>query len=83
MGQPHCTTLKEVGGITIAHKLETAGRPDMPGSAIASGYIDFVLSPEDIANEIVRIAHEEVSELPPAKKKAHPSVPRPLLSAGG
>jgi two-component system, chemotaxis family, protein-glutamate methylesterase/glutaminase len=49
--------IKAVGGITIAQKLETAGKPDMPGSAIASGWIDFVLSPEDIALEIVRIAH--------------------------
>jgi two-component system, chemotaxis family, protein-glutamate methylesterase/glutaminase len=29
----------------------------MPESAIESGCIDFVLSPEDIAHEIVRIAH--------------------------
>ncbi len=50
--------IKEVGGITIAQKLETAGQPDMPASAIASGCIDFVLSPEDIAQEIVRAAHE-------------------------
>jgi len=49
--------IKEVGGITIAQKPETAGQPDMPESAIASGCIDFVLSPEDIAQEIVRIAH--------------------------
>src|ERR1700690_1469271 len=49
--------IKEVGGITIAQKPDTAGQPDMPGSAIASGCIDFVLSPEDIAQEIVRIAH--------------------------
>jgi two-component system chemotaxis response regulator CheB len=49
--------IKDVGGITIAQKLETAGQPDMPASAIASGCIDFVLSPEDIAQEIVRIAH--------------------------
>jgi chemotaxis response regulator CheB len=49
--------IKEVGGITIAQKLETAGQPDMPASAIASGWIDFVLSPEDIAQEIIRIAH--------------------------
>jgi len=48
--------IKEVGGITIAQKLSTATQPDMPESAIASGCIDFVLSPEDIAKEIVRIA---------------------------
>src|SRR5512140_3420666 len=49
--------IKEVGGITIAQRLDTAAQPDMPESAIASGCIDFVLSPEDIAREIVRIAH--------------------------
>jgi chemotaxis response regulator CheB len=48
--------VKEVGGITIAQKPDTAGQPDMPASAIASGCIDFVLSPEDIAREIVKIA---------------------------
>ena len=48
--------IKEVGGTTIAQKLDTAIQPDMPESAIASGCIDFVLSPEDIAIEIRRIA---------------------------
>jgi len=52
--------IKEVGGITIAQKPDTAGQPDMPESAIDSGCIDFVLSPEDIAKEIVRIAQLEV-----------------------
>ena len=51
--------IKEAGGITIAQKLSTASQPDMPESAIASGCIDFVLSPEDIAKEIVRIARVE------------------------
>ena len=50
-------SIKEVGGITIAQKLDTAAQPDMPKSAIESGCIDLVLSPEDIAREIVRIAH--------------------------
>jgi len=48
--------IKEAGGITIAQKLDTASQPDMPESAIASGCIDFILSPENIAAEIVRIA---------------------------
>ena len=51
--------IKEVCGITIAQKLSTAIQPDMPESAIATGCIDFVLSPEDIALEIRRIAHAE------------------------
>ena len=48
--------IRDVGGITIAQKLDTAVQPDMPQSAIASGCIDFILSPEDIAQEIRRIA---------------------------
>jgi len=51
--------IKEVGGITIAQKPDTASQPDMPESAIASGYIDFILSPEDIAGEIKHIANSE------------------------
>jgi two-component system, chemotaxis family, protein-glutamate methylesterase/glutaminase len=50
--------IKEIGGITIAQKLNTSSHPSMPESAIASGCIDFVLSPEDIARQIVRIADE-------------------------
>ena len=53
--------IREVGGITIAQKLSTASQPDMPESAIDSGCIDFVLSPEDIAVKIVEIARLEVS----------------------
>ena len=49
--------IKEVGGITIAQKPETATQPDMPESAIASGCIDYILSPEDIATQIIKIAH--------------------------
>ncbi|WP_051271513.1 chemotaxis protein CheB [Fundidesulfovibrio putealis] len=50
--------IREAGGITIAQKLETAQHPDMPESAIASGCIDYILSPEDIAKKIVQIMHE-------------------------
>ena len=52
--------IQKAGGITIAQKLDTASQPDMPQSAISSGCIDFILSPEDIAKQIVRIAHAEV-----------------------
>jgi two-component system chemotaxis response regulator CheB len=51
--------IKQAGGITIAQKPETAQQPDMPESAIASGCIDFILSPEDIAKEIIRIAKRQ------------------------
>lgn len=55
--------IKEVGGVTIAQKLSTAIQPDMPQSAIDSGCIDFVLSPEDIAKKIVGIASAEEARL--------------------
>jgi chemotaxis response regulator CheB len=48
--------IRDVGGITIAQKPETADKPDMPESAIASGCVNFILSPEDIAKKIIRIA---------------------------
>lgn len=48
--------IKNVGGITIAQRPDTAVQQDMPRSAIASGCIDFVLSPEQIAQELRRIA---------------------------
>jgi len=51
--------IKEAGGITIAQKLDTASQPDMPESAIASGCVDLILSPEDIAKAIVRIARAD------------------------
>jgi hypothetical protein len=48
--------IREVGGITIAQRPDTAGQPDMPESAIASGCVDFVLPAEGIAEAIARIA---------------------------
>jgi len=64
--------IKEVGGTTIAQKTDTALQPDMPQSAIASGCIDFVLSPEDISKEIVRIA-TTVGSTEPATELAPPN----------
>ncbi len=62
--------IKDVGGITIAQKPDTAAEPDMPESAIASGCIDFVLTPEEIAGKIVEIAHTETQV-----EKSRPAVP--------
>jgi len=49
--------IKEMGGVTIAQKLDTALQPDMPETAIQSGFVDFILSPENIAKEIVQLVH--------------------------
>ncbi len=51
--------IKAVGGVTIAQKPETASMPEMPNSAIESGCIDFILTPEEIAKKIIRIAHSQ------------------------
>ena len=48
--------IRDFGGTTIAQRLDTAGQPDMPESAIATGCIDFVLAPEEIAKKIIQIA---------------------------
>jgi chemotaxis response regulator CheB len=55
--------IREAGGISIAQKPDTAKQPDMPESAIESGCIDFVLSPEDIARQIVQIARSSAASI--------------------
>jgi two-component system chemotaxis response regulator CheB len=48
--------IRAAGGITIAQRPETAEFPDMPKNAIASGCIDFILSPEEIAAKVISFA---------------------------
>jgi chemotaxis response regulator CheB len=50
--------IKEAGGITIAQSPDTAEWSDMPASAIKTGYIDYILPAEDIAQKIAQIANE-------------------------
>ena len=63
--------IKDAGGITIAQKLDTATQPDMPESAIASGCVDLVLSPEDIARKILEIARADLQQREPKKENDH------------
>jgi len=46
--------IKAAGGITIAQTPQTA-KYDMPRSAIATGMIDLVLSPQEIADHLAHI----------------------------
>src|SRR5208283_6133882 len=48
--------IRAEGGITFAQDPNTAQYPDMPKNAIAAETPDFVLSPEQIAKELGRIA---------------------------
>jgi two-component system, chemotaxis family, protein-glutamate methylesterase/glutaminase len=52
-------SIKAAGGVTFVQKRETAAHPDMPQNALATGFVDFELSPEDIAQELVRIGSEK------------------------
>lgn len=47
--------IKDVGGITFAQMPDTAEWSDMPESAIKTGFVDYVLSAEDIALKIREI----------------------------
>lgn len=56
--------IKNEGGITFAQDARSAKYSGMPNSAIASGHIDFVLPPDGIARELLRIRqHPYVSEI--------------------
>jgi two-component system CheB/CheR fusion protein len=44
--------IKTGGGITFAQDEESAGHSGMPHNAIASGHVDFVLTPEEIARKL-------------------------------
>ena len=48
--------IKEAGGITFAQDEKTAKYTGMPLSAVAAGCVDFVLPPEQIAQELARLA---------------------------
>jgi two-component system, chemotaxis family, CheB/CheR fusion protein len=48
--------IKGAGGITMAQEPTTAKFDGMPKSAIATGFVDFVRSPNELAKEVVGIA---------------------------
>ncbi len=48
--------IKAVGGITFAQSEESAQFSEMPNSAIATGDVDFILSPSEIGEELAKIA---------------------------
>jgi two-component system chemotaxis response regulator CheB len=64
-------SIKDEGGIVIAQDFQTAKQPDMPKSAVRTGCVDYLLSPPEIAGELVRIAaergHIPVANLAPPK----------------
>ncbi len=61
------SAIKGEGGITFAQDTRSSKYDGMPSSAIAAGCVDFILPPEEIANELARISN-------------HPYVVGPSLS---
>src|SRR4029453_3569552 len=78
--------IKAEGGITFAQD-DSARYDSMPRSAVAAGSVDFVLSPEQIAGELVRISkHPAVAGATPrtgagARAPADPG-PQDTIGAG-
>ena len=60
--------IKAIGGITFAQTPESSKHDGMPRSAIATGDVDFVLPPEEIAFELARIARSGAYNDTGAKK---------------
>jgi two-component system, chemotaxis family, CheB/CheR fusion protein len=59
--------IKANGGVTFAQD-ESAKYESMPRSAIAAGYVDFVLPPEAIAKELARIGrHPYIARVKPER----------------
>jgi two-component system CheB/CheR fusion protein len=58
--------IKAVGGITFAQDARSARYPGMPGSALESGCVDFVLPPEEIARQLADVGtHPYLAGGPP------------------
>ncbi|MES1262215.1 MAG: chemotaxis protein CheB [Acidobacteriota bacterium] len=55
-GSAGVEAIKAAGGMTFAQEASTAKFPAMPAAAVATDCVDLVLSPDGIAEELVRIA---------------------------
>ncbi len=62
--------IKEAGGITLVQDPESAKYDGMPRSAIDSGWADFCLRPESIAEELINIGKH------PYLRRTQPPLPR-------
>ena len=77
--------VKSVGGITFAQNIPSAEFPTMPMIAIASSYVDFVLTPQEIAAELVKISQgnrENNAELDVDETDDHNELATPVFPKG-
>ncbi|WP_413172274.1 chemotaxis protein CheB [Anabaena azotica] len=60
--------IKAAGGITFAQCEESAKVSSMPNTAVASGYVDFILTPQQIAQKLANIStHPYINHPTPIK----------------
>ena len=60
--------VKDAGGITFAQCEASAQVSSMPNTAVATGHVDFILSPQEIATELANISrHPYIASPTPAK----------------
>jgi len=59
------STIKGVSGVTFAQDPKSAKYDGMPNSAIAAGVVDFVLPPEGIARELLRVRRRKSVKVVP------------------
>ncbi|MEO8051230.1 MAG: chemotaxis protein CheB, partial [Acidobacteriota bacterium] len=71
--------VKAEGGITLAQEPSSAKFDGMPSSAIAAGAVDFVLTPEAMAKQLVGLASHPYLNRPPALG-SEPEIPPPADS---
>jgi two-component system CheB/CheR fusion protein len=60
--------IKSKGGITFAQRPDSAKHDGMPQAAVETGCVDLVLSPEEIAGELVRLRRHPYVQLAEAEK---------------
>ncbi|RYD57842.1 MAG: PAS domain S-box protein [Sphingobacteriales bacterium] len=53
-------TIKDCGGLVIVQDPDSARFDGMPRSAIASGLVDMILTPEQIPGEIINYIHDDI-----------------------
>jgi two-component system CheB/CheR fusion protein len=62
--------IKDHGGITFAQELESAAYDSMPQSAIKSGVIDFILTPEEMPKQLLKL--NDAYKILPSSEHATP-----------
>ncbi len=72
--------IKAEGGITFAQDDKTARHDSMPRSAVAAGCIDYVLSPDRVAQELARIARHPYAAAAAEPKRQEEDRIDPILA---